>query len=546
MAIRIFPVLLFLNEDEGILPQKVAEILGIPVSHIQRWRIIKKSLDARQKKKIHFVYTLEISMSAEEESRILDRPPNKLRVEKFVPPVPLQSLRISHPLTERPIIVGSGPAGLFCAWQLASAGVTPIIIERGKKVEERIQDVERFWAEGVLNPESNVQFGEGGAGTFSDGKLFTRLHTPLISQIFEIFVHFGAPEEITYLQKPHIGTDRLRKVITAMREWLKAQGVEFQFQTKLTGLNISRGQITGVIVNNERELLTSILILAVGHSARDTFQMLYRAGVAMEIKPFAMGVRIEHPQELINKIQYGPAAGHPALPPAEYALSFQTAQGRPVYSFCMCPGGSIIAASSEEYKLVTNGMSMYRRNSPYANSALVVGVNPQDLPSLDPLAGIEWQRQWEGKAYQLGGGKYRAPAQSLIDFLQGREAVSIRPTSFKPGVTPAPLEDCLPKFVSDSLREALPYFHKKMPGFSSAEAMMVGVETRTSSPVRIKRGPDFQSLSLSGLYPIGEGSGYAGGIISSALDGLKAAKTIIEKLAGGGRTKEVPWLKTKE
>lgn len=533
MAIRISPVHVYLNEEETILPQKVAEILGIPVSHIQRWRIIRKSLDARQKKKIHFVYTLEISMSPEEESRVLGQPANKLKVEKLAALVSSSGPKVTRPLKERPIIIGSGPAGLFCAWQLVAAGITPIIIERGKMVEERIRDVEIFWTEGTLNPESNVQFGEGGAGTFSDGKLFTRLHTPLISQILGIFVRFGAPTEITYLQKPHIGTDRLRKVIAAMREWLKTQGVEFQFQTKLTGLNISRGQITGVIMNNERELPTSVLILAVGHSARDTFQMLCRAGVAMEIKPFAMGVRIEHPQNLINKIQYGPAAGHPALPPAEYALSFRTAQGRPVYSFCMCPGGSIIAASSEEYKLVTNGMSMYRRNSPYANSALVVGIYPEDLPSLDPLAGIAWQRQWEGKAYQLGGGKYRAPAQSLLDFMKGREATSIRPTSFKPGITPARLEDCLPKFVTHSLREALPYFHKKMPGFSSAEAMLIGVETRTSSPLRIKRGPDFQSLSLPGLYPIGEGSGYAGGIISSALDGLKAAKAIVKKLASG-------------
>ncbi len=532
MAIRIFPVPLFLNEDEAILPQKVADILGLPLHHVQRWRIIKKSLDARQKKKIHFVYALEISLPPAEEARVLDQPPKKLKVAKVVPAAPALSKRITQSLKERPIIVGSGPAALFCAWQLVAAGLTPLIIERGKMVEERIQDVARFWAEGILNPESNVQFGEGGAGTFSDGKLYTRLHTPLVAQILEIFVRFGAPAEITYWQKPHIGTDRLRKVIPAMREWLKAQGVEFQFQTKLTGLNISRGQVAGVIVNRERELSTSILILAIGHSARDTFQMLYQTGVAMEPKPFAMGVRIEHPQSLINKIQYGPAAGHPALPPAEYALSFRTAQGRPVYSFCMCPGGSIIAASSEEDKLVTNGMSMYQRNSPYANSALVVGVIPEDFPAPHPLAGIEWQRQWEGKAYQLGGGRYRAPAQSLSDFLEGRETTSVRPTSFKPEITPAPLEDCLPKFVTHSLREALPYFHKKMPGFSSAEAMLIGVETRTSSPVRIIRGPDFQSLSLAGLYPIGEGSGYAGGIISSALDGLKAAKAIVEKLGG--------------
>lgn len=532
MAIRIYPILLFLNEDEAILPQKVADILSIPLNHIQQWRVIKKSLDARQKKKLHFVYTLEISLPEEEEVQVLSQPLNKLKVEKVVAPVPSPSLKVIRPLKERPIIIGSGPAGLFCAWQLVEAGLAPLIIERGKMVEERVRDVARFWEEGVLNPESNVQFGEGGAGTFSDGKLFTRLHTPMISQILEIFVRFGAPAEITYLQRPHLGTDRLRKIITAMREWLKTQGVEFQFQTKLTGLNIFQGKISGVIINQERELPTSFLILAIGNSARDTFHMLYQAGVAMEPKPFAIGVRLEHPQQLINQIQYGPAAGHKALPPAQYTLSFRSARGRPVYSFCMCPGGSVIAASSEEYRLVTNGMSMYQRNSPYANSALVVGVTPEDFPSPHPLAGIEWQRQWEEKAYQLGGGQYRAPAQALLDFLQEREAISIRPTSFKPGITPAHLADCLPKFVTDSLREALFYFHKKMPGFSAVEAMLIGVETRTSSPVRIKRGPDFQSISLPGLYPIGEGSGYAGGIISSALDGLKAARTIIARLSG--------------
>ncbi len=523
---------LYLNEEEAILPLKVADILGISPVSIQNLRILKKSLDARRKRKIHFVYTIEVSLPSAEEARLLLHPPNKLKITQALPSPSILKPRSCWGTKERPLIIGSGPAGLFCAWQLVRAGITPIVIERGKMVEERSRDVERFWEEGILNPESNVQFGEGGAGTFSDGKLFTRLHTPLISQILQIFVDFGAPAEITYVQKPHIGTDRLRKVIPAMREWLKAQGVEFHFQTKLTGLITSRGQITSVIINDKQELPASIVILGVGNSARDTFQMLGQAGVTMEPKPFAVGLRVEHPQELINQIQYGPGAGHSALPPAEYLLSFQTAQGRPVYSFCMCPGGLVIGASSEEYKLVTNGMSMYARNSPYANSALVVGVNPQDFAADHPLDGIEWQRQWEERAYLLGGGQYRAPAQGLLDFLRGGDASLIRPTSFKPGITPARLEDCLPKFVTDSLREALPYFHKKMPGFSSREAMLIGIETRTSSPVRIKRGSDFQSLSLPGLYPIGEGSGYAGGIISSALDGFKAAIALIEKLGG--------------
>lgn len=530
MALRIYPVALFLNEDEALLPKKVADIFQVPLSHIQEFRIIKKSLDARKKKNIHFVYTLQISLLPEEEIQALKNPPAKLKIEEVIPPPKLPSRRINSLPKERPLIVGTGPAGLFCALQLVEAGLPPIIIERGKMVAERVKDVERFWEEGLLNPESNVQFGEGGAGTFSDGKLFTRLHHPLITLILETFVHFGAPAEILYLHKPHIGTDRLRQVVASIREELKARGAEFHFQAKLTGLKINQGQIRGAIINDQKEINTSILILAIGHSARDTFQMLFQAGVAMEFKPFAIGLRIEHPQQLINRIQYGPMAEHPALPPAEYRLTFRTGQGRPVYSFCMCPGGAVIAASSEEYRLVTNGMSLYQRNSPYANSALVVGVTSEDIASPYPLAGIDFQRKWEEKAYQLGGGYYRAPAQGLLDFLQDREPGPLGQTSFKPGITPARLAECLPAFVTESLREALLYFHHKLPGFCSAQAILLGVETRTSSPVRIKRGKDFQSPSIQGLYPIGEGSGYAGGIISSALDGLKAAEVIIEKL----------------
>lgn len=531
MAIRIYPINLSLDEEETTLPQKVAEILKIPTSIITNLRIHRKSIDARQKKRIRFVYTLELSLPGADEDNLLSNPPPRIKIEQVPPPIDQPLRRVRRPPQLKPVIIGSGPAGLFCAFQLIAAGVVPLIIERGKMVEERGQDVEKFWREGILNPESNVQFGEGGAGTFSDGKLFTRLHHPQILSILKTFVRFGAPSEILYLQKPHLGSDRLRQIVKAMREWLMAQGVEFQFQSKLTGIKIWQRKIAGIIINDQKEIVSPILILAIGHSARDTFQMLHKAGVAMEAKPLAVGLRVEHPQSLIDRIQYGPAAGHPSLPPAEYRLTFRTSLGRPVYSFCMCPGGMIIAASSEEYKLVTNGMSRYLRNSPFANSALVVGVTPEDCGSPNPMAGIEFQRVWEEKAYQLGGGHYRAPAQSLRDFLQQRDPAPLRQSSYKPGIIPARVEEALPKFVVDSLREALPYFNKKMPGFASREAILLAVETRTSSPLRILRGPDFQSLTTSGLYPIGEGSGYAGGIISSALDGLKAAEAIIEKLA---------------
>jgi uncharacterized FAD-dependent dehydrogenase len=529
MTVRISPLNLSLLEEESALQEKAAEILQVSLNDLRDFRIIKKSLDARRKNRIHFAYAVELSLPPEREESLLRQPPPSLQVEE-VPPKPVQSPAILRTKPRhRPLIVGTGPAGLFAAWKLTQSGLPPLILERGREVSARVKDVNRFWEAGILEDESNVQFGEGGAGTFSDGKLFTRLNDPHISEILEAFVRFGAPPEIQYLQRPHIGTDRLRRVVAAMRRFLQEQGVEFRFQAKLSGLKISKNRLEGAVINGREEVDGSLLFLAPGHSARDTYRMLHRAGVAMEPKPFAMGLRIEHPQRLIDRIQYGPSAGHPRLPPAEYQLTHRTPKGRAVYSFCMCPGGAVIGSSSERGTMVTNGMSYFRRNSPWANSALVVNVGKEDFGGEDALAGLEFQRRWEEKAFHLGGGNFRAPAQPVFDFLEKRDPRPGPETSFRPGVTPARLEECLPGFIVESLREAIPFFDRKMRKFSSKEAMLMGVETRTSSPVRILRSDDYQSLNVTGLLPIGEGSGYAGGIISSALDGMKAAEAVIKK-----------------
>ncbi len=435
----------------------------------------------------------------------------------------------------RPLVVGTGPAGLFAAWKLTLAGLPPLILERGKEVIARVKDVNRFWEEGKLEEDSNVQFGEGGAGTFSDGKLYTRISDPRIAEILEALIRFGAPPEIRYLQRPHVGTDRLRRIVPAMRQFLLEQGAEFRFQAKVTALKIIGGSLEGAVINGREEVKGSILFLALGHSARDTYRMLYEAGVSMAPKPFAVGLRVEHPQRLIDRIQYGPSAGHPRLPPAEYQLTHRTSKGRAVYSFCMCPGGAVIGSSSEKGTIVTNGMSFFRRNSPWANSALVVGVGKEDFGREDALAGMEFQKRLEEKAFESGGGNFRAPAQPVLDFLDGKKPGPAKKTSFQPGVTPACLDECLPGFIVESLREAIPYFDRKMRGFSSKEAMLMGVETRTSSPIRILRREDFQSPNVQGLFPVGEGSGYSGGIISSALDGMKAAEEVLKrwkKMAG--------------
>jgi uncharacterized FAD-dependent dehydrogenase len=529
MAILLKNIPLSLEEGESTLQSKAAETLKISPEQIQRFKIIKKSLDARKKNRIHFVYALELDLQAEEEEKILHQPSPNFQIKKGIEsPTPLPG-RVRKKPGQRPVIVGTGPAGLFAALKLTEKGLAPLILERGKEIPGRVQDVEKFWDGGTLEAESNVQFGEGGAGTFSDGKLYTRLHGPRVSAVLETLHRFGAPSEILFLQRPHIGTDRLRRVVLAIRQHLREQDAEFKFQAKVTRLKIFRDEFQGAIVNEKDEIDASILFLALGNSARDTYRMLQSSGVVLEPKPFAIGLRVEHPQRLIDRIQYGPSAGHPRLPPAEYQLTYRSSKGRGVYSFCMCPGGSVIAASSENQGLVTNGMSLFRRDTPFANSALVVSVGVEDFGGRGPLAGMEFQRRWEEKAYRLGGGNFRAPAQGVLDFLQNRDPSAIRPTSFKPGITPARMDECLPAFVRESLREALPYFNRKMPGFISSDAVLIGIETRTSSPLRILRNEDYQSQGVRGLYPIGEGAGYTGGIISSALDGIKAAEAFLKQ-----------------
>ncbi|MGA2958251.1 MAG: FAD-dependent protein [Thermodesulfobacteriota bacterium] len=530
MAIQILNIPLSLQEEEAALRPKAAQALQILPEQIREFKIVKKSLDARRKNRIHFVYTIELSLPPEEEKKVVQPPPYGLKIQSVLPRLVQVTPLIKKKLEHRPLIVGTGPAGLFAALKLVEGGIPPLVLERGKEVLQRVKDVERSWKEGTLEEESNVQFGEGGAGTFSDGKLYTRLNDPRISSILETFCRFGAPSEILYQQRPHIGTDRLRKIVMAMRHFLQEKGVEFKFQTKVTGLKIAQSKLRGVVINEEEELDAPILFLALGHSARDSYRMLRNAEVALEPKPFAIGLRVEHPQRLIDRIQYGPSAGHPRLPPAEYQLTHRSSKDRAVYSFCMCPGGSVIGASSEKEALVTNGMSFFRRDSRWANSALVVSVGKEDWGGKDALAGMEFQRRWEEKAFRLGGGNFKAPAQGLLDFLQGRGPISSRETSFRPGITPVQLDECLPDFVAESLREAIPFFSRKMPGFSSSEATLIGVETRTSAPVRILRRDDYHSQSVRGLIPIGEGSGYAGGIISSALDGIKAAEALMKQL----------------
>jgi uncharacterized FAD-dependent dehydrogenase len=427
------------------------------------------------------------------------------------------------------MIVGMGPAGIFAGLRLAEYGLTPTILERGNPVSERVKDITSFWQKGVLNPESNVQFGEGGAGTFSDGKLTTRVRDLNSGYVLGKLVQFGAPREILYLAKPHIGTDRLRRVIVNIRRHLEDCGLVIRFQEKLTDMITTGDRLRSVVINDYSEELCDILLLAPGNSARDTYSMLERRGIRLEPKPFAVGVRVEHPQELINRIQYG-LPGHPQLPAADYALTWNDSRtGRSAYSFCMCPGGVVIAAASEQGGVVTNGMSDYHRNSPCANSALVVTVGKDDFPGDSPLAGVEFQRTLEREAFIAGGSDYRAPAQNLMAFLGEKGTYRITST-YRPGVVEADLTLLFPDYVADTLRKGIRSFDRKMRGFITAEATLTGVETRTSAPVRIIRGEDLQSPVLRGLYPVGEGAGYAGGIMSSALDGIRAADAIAGSL----------------
>jgi len=573
------------NPEE--LQRNICSRLNIRSSSLLNYSIFKQSIDAR-KEIIHFVYTVDAEIANEEE--FLARTPGQ-----SFSPTPDMSYKYvepgSTPLPHRPVIIGTGPAGLFAGLILAEMGYRPLLLERGMEARRRKETVDRFWSQGILDPECNVQFGEGGAGTFSDGKLTTQTKDPRNRKVLEELVAAGAPEEILYSYKPHVGTDRLISTVENIRAKIIAAGGEVRFGCKLTGLKLgtlttesgrnrsaldspgdpaslgdpgcpaspegsggsrctgcpgSPGDIISIsgsprleaiVVNDTEVIPTSVLLLAIGHSARDTYAMLYSHGMQMAQKAFSIGVRIEHPQELIDKTQYGSFAGHPKLGAADYKLVYHSPNGRTAYTFCMCPGGMVVGAASEPGHVVTNGMSEYARDGKNANSAFLVNVGPGDFGSDHPLAGIEFQRHWERLAYELGygygfggGAPYFAPVQLLGDFLQDKKSTSlgaVKPT-YLPGVRPGDLRECLPSFVIETLKEAVPHLDKKLRGFGLKEAVLTGVETRSSSPVRLLRDESFQA-NIAGIYPAGEGAGYAGGIVSSAVDGIKVAEAIAKK-----------------
>lgn len=487
---------------------------GISESKVKRWRIFKKSIDARNKADVHFVYTIDIDT---DDSKIVSK---LTKIDEISFPK-ITNMRKSK---YRPIIVGAGPAGLFAALILAQNGVKPIVLEQGKTVDERLKDIEEFKSTGKLNVLSNVQFGEGGAGTFSDGKLNSGISSPFCRKVLEEFVNFGAPEQISYLSKPHLGTDNLISIIRNMRNEILRLGGEFYFNEKVTDFEFKENKLKAVICS--RRIETDTVVLAIGHSSRDTFEKLYNLGFNMEAKAFSVGARVEHKQALINESQYGNQTKL-KLPAAEYRLVYH-GKDRSLYTFCMCPGGVVVASSSEENTIVTNGMSYFARDGENANSALLVGVNPEDFEGESPLRGMYFQKQLEEKAFSLGKGGYRAPVQNVVDFLERKcttKFEDVEPT-YLPGVQMVDLHEVLPKFVTDTMEEGIKYFDTKIKGFASS-GVLTGVETRSSSPVRILRDDSLQS-NIRGVYPCGEGAGYAGGIMSAAVDGIKCAIKILE------------------
>ncbi len=528
MRYRISSLSLPLSYRQEDLFKLTARSLQIPSKEIRHLELTKKSVDARHKDQIHFICTVEVEVDR--------KIPGISRNSKVTEAVPYRYvLPESKPLATRPVIAGFGPAGLFAALILAKSGQRPIVLERGAPVEERQRSVQDFWKTGVLNPESNVQFGEGGAGTFSDGKLNTGTKDIRIRYVLEQFVLAGAPECILWEAKPHIGTDLLPKTIQTLRNQILSLGGEVYFHSRVDGfLRNSDGSLKGIRVhslNEFSEIPCEQLILAVGHSARDTFSMLFREGALLEPKPFAVGARIEHLQQKINESQYGAFSKEPALGAADYRMAVHLENGRGVFTFCMCPGGTVVAAASEEGRVVTNGMSAFARDGKNANSALLVGITPQDFGSDHPLSGIEFQRRLEKAAFLAGGGAYLAPCQRVGDFLNDRKTSSfgtVQPT-YPRGVKPANLQECLPKFLWEAMGEGILRMNQKLHGFSDPDALLTAVESRSSSPVRIVRGENYESVSIPGLYPCGEGAGYAGGIVSAAVDGIRCAEKILQK-----------------
>ncbi|MBA3599007.1 MAG: NAD(P)/FAD-dependent oxidoreductase [Methylibium sp.] len=567
--LRITELRLPLDHAADVLPAAIAARLRIPDDELLGFELFKRSYDARRKSAVVLIYTVDCELRGDEaavlrrfaaDPHVRPSPDTRYRL---VAQAPADFAALQRP---RPLVVGFGPCGLFAALILAQMGLRPIVLERGKEVRQRTKDTWGLWRQGVLDPESNVQFGEGGAGTFSDGKLWSQISDPrhLTRKVLAEFVKAGAPEEIRFVAKPHIGTFRLVSMIEKMRADIERMGGEVRFGQRVTDVLIERGardsdadagHIRGVILASGEELRADHVVLALGHSARDSFEMLHRRGVHMEAKPFSIGFRIEHPQGLIDRARFGPNAGHPLLGAADYKLVHHASNGRSVYSFCMCPGGTVVAATSEPERVVTNGMSQYSRNERNANAGIVVAVAPQDYRQdglsegpVSPLDGMAFQRFWESRAYVLGGGGYRAPGQLVGDFIQGRRSTALGSVlpSYQPGVHLTDLAEpgrgSLPDYALAAIREALPAFDQQIKGFSMTDAVLTGVETRTSSPLRVSRGRDYQSLNVRGLYPAGEGAGYAGGIMSAGVDGIEVAEALgAQLLAGlGPRTQAIP------
>ncbi len=531
--IRLTELRLPLEHAAEDLPTAIVNRLGIMPDALQHFTVFKRGYDARQRHAIKLVYTIDAVVA--DEAAVLARFEQDPHVR--IAPDTRYHFVANAPenLAQRPIVIGFGPCGMLAGLVLAQMGFRPLILERGKKVRERTKDTWGLWRNNVLNPESNVQFGEGGAGTFSDGKLYSQIKDPKHygRKVLTEFVKAGAPEEILYVSKPHIGTFRLVKMVENIRREIESLGGEIRFQQQVTDVFIENGHLRGVVLANGEQLRSDYVIFALGHSARDTFKMLHERGVFMEQKPFSLGFRIEHPQSLIDQARFGKYAGNGLLGAADYKIVHHAKNGRGVYSFCMCPGGQVVAATSEPNRVVTNGMSQYSRAERNANAGIVVGITPADYPG-SPLAGLEFQRVWESRAFELGGGNYNAPAQLVGDFIKGIPSTQLGAVepSYQPGVTLTDLATSLPSYAIEAIREALPAFDKQIKGFSLYDAVLTGVETRTSSPLRMTRGNDLQSLNVKGLFPAGEGAGYAGGILSAGVDGIRIAEAVAQTMLG--------------